>query len=44
VTADILSGVYLTGKKCAIDFIKNSDIAFDEHLPKWNYCIVLNHC
>ncbi len=44
VTVDILTGVYLTGKKCTIDFIKNSDIAFDAHLPKWNYRVVLNHC
>jgi hypothetical protein len=44
VTVDILTGVYLTGKKCTIDFIKKSDIAFDAHLPKWNYRVVLNHC
>lgn len=44
VTVDILTGVYLTGKKCTIDFIKNSDIVFDTHLPKWNYRVVLNHC
>lgn len=37
VVVDILSGVYQTGKKCAADFLENMTIAFDEHLPKWNY-------
>jgi len=43
VTVDIITGVYITGKKCAMDFIKNSDISFDDHLPKSNYRVVLNH-
>ena len=37
VTVDILTGVYATGKKCAADFLKNMRIAFDDHLPRWNY-------
>jgi len=37
VTVDILTGVYVTGKKCAMDFIKNRRIIFDDHLPRWNY-------
>ena len=26
------------------DFIKSTDVSFDGHLLKWNYCVVLNHC
>ena len=37
VTVDILSGVYLTGKKCATDFLENMRILFDDFLPRWNY-------
>jgi hypothetical protein len=37
VTVDILTGVYETGKKCAADFLENMRIAFDGHLPRWNY-------
>lgn len=37
VVVDVLSGVYLTGKKCAADFLENMTILFDEHLPRWNY-------
>ena len=37
VTVDILTEVYVTGKKCAMDFIKNRRIIFDDHLPRWNY-------
>lgn len=37
VTVDILTGVYVTGKKCTADFIENMSIIFDEHLPRWNY-------
>lgn len=37
VTVDILTGVYETGKKYAVDFLENMTILFDEHLPRWNY-------
>lgn len=37
VTVDILQGVYVTGKKCAADFLENMRIVFDKHFPKWNY-------
>ena len=37
VTVDILTGVYVTGKKCATDFIENMRIIFDDYLPRWNY-------
>ena len=37
VTVDILTGVYVTGKKCAMDFIENMSITFDDYLPRWNY-------
>ncbi len=37
VTVAILTGFYETGKKCAVDFIENMRIVFDEHLPHWNY-------
>ena len=37
VTVDILTGVYVTGKKCAMDFIENRRIIFDDYLPRWNY-------
>lgn len=37
VTVDVLSGVYVKGKKVAADFLANMRIIFDEHLPRWNY-------
>ena len=37
VTVDVLSGVYVTGKKVASDFLANMRIIFDEDLPRWNY-------
>lgn len=37
VTVDILTGVYVTGKKVAADFLKNMRIVFDDDLPRWNY-------
>ena len=37
VTVDILTGLYVTGKKCAMDFIENRRIIFDDYLPRWNY-------
>lgn len=37
VTVDILTGVYVTGKKCAANFLENMRIIFDDHLPRWNY-------
>lgn len=37
VTVSILEKVYATGRKCAQGFKKNMKIAFDEHLPRWNY-------
>lgn len=37
VTVDILAGVYVTGKKCAADFLETVRIAFDDFLPRWNY-------
>jgi hypothetical protein len=37
VTVDVLTGIYATGKKCAVGFLENMSIAFDEYLPRWNY-------
>ena len=37
VTVDVLSGVYVKGKKVAVDFHKNMRIIFDEHLPRWQH-------
>nr|WP_232230057.1 ISAzo13 family transposase [Polaromonas glacialis] len=37
VTAEVLGGVYVKGKKVAADFLANMRIVFDEHLPRWNY-------
>ena len=37
VTAEVLEGVYVKGKKVAADFLENMRIVFDEHLPRWNY-------
>ena len=37
VTVDILQGDYVTGKKCAENFLKTMTISFDDHLPRWNY-------
>lgn len=34
---DVLSGVYVTGKKGASDFLQNMRIIFDEDLPRWSY-------
>lgn len=37
VTVDILTGVYVTGKKCAANFLETMSIRFDDFLPRWNY-------
>jgi len=37
VTADVLGGIYLKGKKVAADFPPNMRIVFDGPLPRWNY-------
>lgn len=37
VTVDVLNGVYLTGKKCAANFLETISIRFDDLLPRWNY-------
>ena len=37
VTVAVLSGVYITGKQYAKDFIDTMRIAFDNFLPRWNY-------
>lgn len=37
VTVEVLTGIYVTGKKCAADFIENMTICFDNFLPRWNY-------
>lgn len=37
VTADILAGLYETGKKYATDFKDTMKIVFDPLLPRWNY-------
>ena len=37
VTVNILDKVYATGRKYAEGFKENMTIAFDDHLPKWNY-------
>ena len=37
VSDGVLSGVYVTGKKVASDFLANMRIIFDEDLPRWNY-------
>lgn len=40
VVADILTGVYKTGKKYADNFLENMVIEFDKFLPKWNYTAI----
>ena len=37
VTVDVLDQAYELGTKVAADFKETMRIAFDEHLPKWNY-------
>ena len=37
VTVDILQRVYVTGKKCAENFLETMKIVFDDYLPRWNY-------
>ena len=37
VTVDVLTGVYVTGKKCAAHFLETMSILFDDFLPRWNY-------
>ena len=37
VTVGLLEKVYATGRKYAADFKATMKIAFDDHLPKWNY-------
>jgi hypothetical protein len=37
VTVSILNKAYETGRKYAEGFKENLKIAFDDHLPKWNY-------
>ena len=37
VNVAILTGVYVTGKKCAADFLATMRIVFDDFLPRWNY-------
>ena len=37
VTVDILTGLYVTGKKCAANFLETMSILFDDFLPRWNY-------
>lgn len=37
VTADVLTGVYATGKKRAANFLETMSILFDDFLPRWNY-------
>jgi len=44
VTVDVLNGVYVTGKKVAADFLKNSRIVFDQDLPRWNYLAIARLC
>jgi len=36
VNVAILTGVYVTRKKCAADFLANMKIVFDDVLPRWN--------
>jgi hypothetical protein len=36
VNVAILTGVYVTSKKCAADFLANMKIVFDDFLPRWN--------
>ncbi len=37
VAVDMLTGVYVTGKKCAAHFLETMSILFDDFLPRWNY-------
>ena len=37
VTVSLLEKAYETGRKYAVGFKDNLKIAFDDHLPKWNY-------
>ncbi len=37
VNVAILTGVDMTGKKCAANFLETMRICFDDFLPRWNY-------
>lgn len=37
VTVDIMTGVHVTGKKCAENILEKMRIIFDDYLPRWNY-------
>ena len=37
VVVETVDKIYQTGRKYAQDFRQNMTIAFDSHLPKWNY-------
>lgn len=39
-TVNVMNRIYETGRKVAADFKDNMTIAFDELLPKWNYCAI----
>lgn len=40
VVTNMIKTVYETGKKVTKNFKKNMKIAFDDYLPKWNYCAI----
>ena len=46
VTVDIIEMMYATGEKVPAGFKENMTLAFDDLLPKWNYCAVpqKRHC
>jgi hypothetical protein len=37
---DILTGVYVTGKKCAKNFLEKMGLTLVTILPHWNYRVV----
>ena len=42
VKVNINDKIYSTGKKASTEFLENSDIIFDEFLPRWNYSFIPN--
>jgi hypothetical protein len=43
VKVNINDKIYSTGKKASTEFLENSEIEFDEFLPRWNYIFKPNY-
>jgi hypothetical protein len=43
VKVNINDKIYSTGKKASTEFLENSEIIFDEFLPRWNYSFKPNY-